>query len=231
MKILIIAGHGAGDVGASATIHGVQFHEATQTRVVAQLLVSQLSKWADVTLYNTGRNAFADHKKGVLNSIAQFQKYDYVLEIHFNAAVQDYDGDGKTTGVECFVTTGEQGTKVENLMVSKLASLGLKNRGVKRKNFSVISQAKKAGTSAALLEICFIDDADDMKIYNKNTKTVAKLIAEAIREGFGVEEKELTVAQAREIVQKSTGLSDDTIAFLECYKYADALLIKLADAM
>ena len=84
-----------------------------------------------------------------MSAVARFPQYDYVLEIHFNA-LQGGAADDRTKGVECYVTTGETGTEVEEAICRKLAALGLTNRGVKRKDWSVIRTARKAGVPAAL---------------------------------------------------------------------------------
>ena len=41
----------------------------------------------------------------------------------------------------------------------------------------------------------------------------------------------MTKDEAVEIIKEKCGLEDQTIFFLELYKYGDALLIKLAEAM
>lgn len=45
------------------------------------------------------------------------------------------------------------------------------------------------------------------------------------------EAKAIAVSEAKAKIMKKAGLSDATITFLACYKYADDLLIKLASAM
>ena len=174
MKILLISGHGAGDVGATSKF-GV---EAEETIYMVKKIKEALSGYATVSLYATERNAYKD----VINKKLKvdFDDYDYVLELHFNACVNDIKGNGKTTGTEIYVTTAEKTVGVEKRILSELSKFGLKNRGVKKKNFTVIAKAKAQGTSSALLETCFIDDADDMKIYEEKKDDIAKSIAEAI---------------------------------------------------
>lgn len=194
MRILLIAGHGAGDPGATARFGLTTYKEATETRTVVSLLVTKLKKAGiEVDTYGTTRNAYTDYKNGTLLSRAQFHKYDYVLEIHFNACAKDY-GNGVTKGVECYVCTTESGVTVEETICKNIAAIGFKNRGVKKKNFSVISKAKSSGVSSALLEVCFIDDYDDVKLYAKNRDKVAEAIARGIVSGFG-----LTTSKPREI--------------------------------
>ena len=185
MNLLLIAGHGAGDPGATATTNGKQHKEADETRKVVAALQPILKKYCNVSVYPTSRNAFEDHKKGVLTSTAKFANYNYVLEIHFNA-FQNGPLDGNTKGVECYVTSRESGTTVEEAICKNIAAVGLTNRGVKRYNWSVINAAKNAGVSSALLEVCFIDDPDDMKVYTAKFNQIVEGIAKAIVDEFGL---------------------------------------------
>lgn len=180
MRILLISGHGAGDPGASSKF-GV---EATETVVMVEKIKETLGKYAQVDLYPTNRNAYQDIKKGKLQ--VKFSDYYYVLEVHFNSCVNDISGDGKTTGTEIYVTTAEKTVGVEKKIMEKIAALGLKNRGVKRTNWTVITRAKTSGTSSALLEVCFIDDKDDMEIYTEKKDQIAEAVALAIAEQFGL---------------------------------------------
>lgn len=197
MKILFISGHGAGDPGATSKINGVSYKEADETRRVTSALKKALDGYCDITIYPTDRNAFDDYEKGTLSSVAKFSQYDYVLEIHFNA-FQSGPADKKTKGVECYVTKTEKTTKVEEDMCRRIATVGLTNRGVKQYNWAVINTAKRAGVSSALLEVCFIDDPDDMVVYTKNFQKIVDGIANAIVSGFGLkkevkEDDEMTI--------------------------------------
>lgn len=217
MKILLIAGHGSGDSGAVSKIDGKIYKEADMTREVVAALKPMLEAYgASVATYPTGRDAFQDYKKGKLISTAGFKNYNYVLEIHFNSCINDTKGNGYTTGSEVYVTNREAGTIVEQAIMSNLAALGFKNRGVKRKDYSVIYTAKYVGgVSAALLELCFIDDADDVRLYNKKKAAVAQAIADGVAKGFGLKKaktaatvKPAATAAAKTAVKKSV----DTIA-------------------
>ena len=188
MKILLISGHGAGDVGATAKINGKTYKEATETVVMVKKIKKQFASYnVTVDLYPTNRNAYEDAKNGCLQ--VDFSKYDYVLEIHFNACVNDLKGNGNTTGTEAFVTTSDKTKLTETYMLSGLSALGLKNRGVKSHNWTVINRAKVKGADSCLLEVCFIDDADDMKIYLANKDKVAKAIANGIVKSYGLKKK------------------------------------------
>lgn len=167
MKILLISGHGAGDPGAM----GNGCREADLTRGLVNLIAPILRKYATVDVYNQSHNAYADAQRGSLHP----GYYDYVFEVHFNA------GGGR--GAEMWVTMREAGTGVEQAVVNRMASF-FTNRGVKRADFSVIATLKNQGMSAGLLETCFIDSAEDMKVYQSRKKEIAQAIAEGIAEGF-----------------------------------------------
>ncbi len=177
MKILLISGHGAGDPGAIGTCNGKTYREADLTREVVTALAAKLKSCASVTVYDQNRNAYTDYQNGALSNRAHFEDYDFVLEIHFNAFKAD-SGDGKNKGVEIFAKSG---SNIEGNIVNNIAALGFTNRGVKSNGFAVINTARSKGARAALLEVCFIDDADDMKLFlaKKNQ------IVDAIAKGFG----------------------------------------------
>lgn len=186
MNILLISGHGNGDPGAVSRINGVQYREADETRAMTDLIKKYLGKYCSVVQYPKERNAYHDYHKGVLSTIGNFKAFDYVLEVHFNAYLAG-QADGKTKGTECYVTASEKSVGVETKICENISKFGFRNRGVKRYNYAVINTAKKNGTSSALLEVCFIDDPDDMAIYVPRRDAIAKSIADAVLTGFGIE--------------------------------------------
>ena len=192
MKILLIAGHGDGDCGAI----GCGYQEADLTREMVKLIKPKLEVYASVTIADTKKNWYQYIcKKG---NKFDFTPYDYVLEIHFNACVNDTKGNGQTTGTEIYITESEKGYSVEENIVSNISLLEFKNRHLnskgkfepKKKNWSLIHHIKKQGVSSALLEVCFIDDADDMKIYQAKKDKIADAIVKGIADGFGLKAKE-----------------------------------------
>ena len=88
-------------------------------------------------------------------------------------------------GTEIYVTHNEPSTNCEEVIVNKLSHYFV-NRGVKRKNFAVINSARNKGTSSALLEVCFIDNQEDMEIYENNKQDIIKTIANGLIEGLGL---------------------------------------------
>lgn len=105
---------------------------------------------------------------------------------------KDETKDGKMKGSECYVTTRESGITVEQAIMKNLSDFfPLRDNdnvfdGVKRTNFLVINTLKDYGVSGALLETCFIDDADDIATYKSNKDKIAQAIVDGIAEGFGL---------------------------------------------
>lgn len=187
LRILLVAGHGAGDPGACSN-YGI---EADETRRVVNELKSQFGGYeVEVDIYPINRNAYADIGNGTLQ--VNFANCDYVLEIHFNSATN-----ASATGVEVWVTPIESGITVEQSIVNKVSALGYPNRGVKREDFRVIRTAKNRGVSSALVETCFISNKGDMDIYNSKFSDVCKAITEGVAEGFGLIKNNNVVAPSQ----------------------------------
>ena len=177
MNILIIAGHGDKDPGAISE----NLREADLTRSLATKLFNQLKTFSNVKLFDTTKNMYRYLKNG---GVFDFSPYDYILELHFNAGAKK-TSDYATTGTEILVHRDESGISVEEKILSEIAALGFRNRGVKRRcNLYNMNRIKALGKSYALLEVCFIDDPDDLAKYNED-KT-AKAIADGIKKGFGI---------------------------------------------
>lgn len=182
-KILLISGHGEGDCGAI----GNGYKEADLTRELVNLIALELRKYSVVDVYNQSRNAFNDVKTGKFN----VGQYDYALEIHFNAF------NGNAHGSEIYVTTRESGISVEQEIMKNMKKyFALRDNdslfdGVKRENFAVINTLKNKGISGALLEVCFIDNANDMKVYQQYKKDIAKDIVLGISNGFGLKKTKI----------------------------------------
>lgn len=206
-KILLIAGHGAGDPGAT----GNGYKEAELTRELVRLIYEALSDYeVETTIYSQGHNAFKDAQNGTFKP----GEYDYLLEIHFNAY-----SDASAHGTEIFVTTAEKGIKVEQSIMSNLKRyFTLRDAdGVKKTNFLVIQTAKNQGISSALLEVCFITNKNDMIVYTSNKQAIAEDIATGIATGFGLKRKPVKKENTNVAVVKYQ--ADDGVEYyLNVYK-------------
>lgn len=174
MKILLISGHGASDPGAV----GNGYKEADLTRELVNLIAPKLRSYARVDVYDQERNAFQD----VINGKFKVGQYDYALEIHFNAFATSV-----AHGTEIYVTSKEKGTSVEMSIIRKMGMyFPVRGGGVKVKDFAVISNLKNKGISSALLEVCFITNTNDMRVYQGSKNAIARDIVAGIVRGFGL---------------------------------------------
>lgn len=182
MLIGLISGHGAGDPGAS----GCGYDEADLTVEVVKRLDEVLNAHGiETKVYPYENNAYYDCRNGGIEM--DFSDCTYVLEVHFNACVDDQEGDGHITGTEIWVTPREEHVSVEETILSNMENIGFTNRGVKVNDFLVINTVKSQGVSSALIETCFVDDADDIGLFKDNEDSVIEAIAKGIVEGFGEE--------------------------------------------
>lgn len=195
-NILIICGHGDGDPGACAC----GYKEAELVREIGPLLKKSLSQYANVDLYDISKNLYKEQKAGLT---FDFRKYDYVVELHFNAAAKDQNGNGKTTGTEILVHASEKGVGVETAILENICALGFKNRGVKKvSNLLNMNICKgRQGVSYALIETCFIDDLDDVKLYLVKRDEIISAITNGVVSGFGLNSIKKELVSASDITE------------------------------
>ncbi len=216
MRILLIAGHGDRDPGAV----GNGYKEADLTREAVKLLKSQLDAYADVTIADTTRNwyKYIIQQKNYFN----FRPYDYVLEVHFNSYHVE-----SANGTEIYITKSEKSHGVETKIIKGISSIGFKNRGVIPKNFDLISYVKKQGVSSALLEVCFISNANDMKLYQSKKYEVIRAITDGIVKGFKLKKTDELADACKTL--SSAGIIDSPDYWAKGKGYSDSntvLLIK-----
>lgn len=206
MNILVIAGHGGTPYDPGAC--GCGYKEAVETRRLATAVAPLLRAYGfNVTMYDQNNDAYKVLWNG--GSLPLFG-ISYVLEIHLNAGVSDENGNGTTTGTEVLVHSAESGVTVEQAICRRIAALGFKNRGVKRRSdLLVMNTVHRKGISHALVETCFIDDADDMQLYKEKFFEIAHAIADGIAEGFGKVVDDMTEAQVKNI---ATQVANDVVS-------------------
>ena len=177
MKIGIDFGHTLSGEGTGAV--GCGYKEQDLTRSLGKEVVNYLEKEGH-KVYNCTVDKASTNSlqlKGRVDK-ANKESLDLFVSIHFNACVNDIIGNGKTTGTEVLVySLSGKSTEYAKRVCENISKLGFKNRGVKSSNAYVLKNTK---APAMLIETCFIDDKDDMDIYLKSPKLVAKAIAEGI---------------------------------------------------
>lgn len=222
MKILLIAGHGGSPYDSGAV--GCGYTEAVETRRMATAIAPLLRNYGfEVVMYDQKNDAYKVLKNG---GSLPLSGVGYVIELHLNAAANDPKGNGKTTGVEVLVHTGETGITVEQAICRRIAALGFTSRGVKRRSdLLVMNTVHRKGISHALIETCFVDDADDMKLYKAKFYAIAHAIADGVAEGFG----KTVQKEDDEVTQKKTVSIDGKNYTCDVIEKAGYNYVQLAD--
>ena len=172
----IHAGHNPDGKTACGAVSIIK--ESTEARNVLKELIDILSNY-NITIHNcTVDNGTS--KSDVLNKIVakcNSHKVDLDISIHFNSGAKDKNGNGKSCGTEVFVhNVNSDSYPYAKRIVENISALGFANRGVKvEPDYAVL---RKTNAPALLIECCFVDDADDVKMYNPRT------MAEAIAKGI-----------------------------------------------
>lgn len=156
--------------GKDTGAQGCGYKEENLTRKVGNLVMAKLKAKGHTVINCTEDNASS--VSAALNAIcakANEVKADYFVSIHFNAS------DGQGHGAEIFTYAGIETIQAINIL-KNIKALGYTNRGVKSgNNLAVI---RNTNAKAMLIECCFIDNQEDMKIFN------ADKMADAIVSGL-----------------------------------------------
>lgn len=164
MRINVHAGHNpAGKVACGAV--GL-INESTENRRVKEEVISQLRE-----LGHTVYDCTCDNGTGqtdVLRKIVakcNAHEVDLDVSIHFNSGAGDPAGNDKTTGVEAYVYSASSAAKAyAEKICQAISDLGFRNRGVKYSTSLYVLKHTKA--PAVLVECCFVDDKDDVELYD-----------------------------------------------------------------
>ena len=164
MRINVHAGHNpAGKVACGAV--GL-INESTENRKVKDEVIAQLQALGH-TVYDCTENngtGQADVLKKIVNRCNN-HAVDLDVSIHFNSGAGNQSGNGKTTGVEAYVYSASSKAKpYADKICQAIADLGFRNRGVKYSTGLYV--LKHTVSPAVLVECCFVDDKDDVELYN-----------------------------------------------------------------
>ena len=175
MRISISAGHNPrGRVACGAIGLICESTEARKVKDrVIQMLKAQGHEVYDCTVDNgTSKNDVLKKIVSKCNS----RTVDLDISIHFNAGANKIL-DRKTTGTEVYVYSATSKAKATaQKIVNAIANLGFKNRGVKTSKTLYFLRNTK--NPALLIECCFVDDPDDVALYN--TDKMAQAIVKGI---------------------------------------------------
>ena len=174
MKILVMAGHSAnGYKGSGAVGH---LNESNETRRVAPKVVEYLKQLGvDATYVKLDKPTSSSYLYDQVKLANSKGKFDVMVQIHFNAGSSDPNSN--TTGTETYYRSSNA-KPYSDRVNKKLATL-FKDRG-SRSDKPNLYWLKNTTSPAILIELCFVDDKDDAKVYNNNFDKICKLIAEGL---------------------------------------------------
>lgn len=188
MRINIHAGHNPDGMTACGAVGLIR--ESTEARAVKDRVVAQLAAMGH-TVHDCTCNNGISQQDVLKRIVAACNAHDVDLDvaIHFNAAANP-EPDGQTTGTEVLVHNNtSRAVPWAQHIADNIAALGYCNRGVKeRPGLYVLKHTK---SPALLIECCFVDDPDDVAIYN------ADRMAAAIVAGITGQAAETTADAAR----------------------------------
>ena len=199
MRINVHAGHNPDGMVACGAIGLIR--ESTEARAVKDRVIAQLAAMGHTVRDCTCNNG-ADQNDVLKKIVAvcNAQEADLDISIHFNAGAQ-LEADGHTTGTEVYVySTSSAAAAYAQQVVDSIAALGFRNRGVKERQSLYVLRHTKA--PAMLIECCFVDDPEDVALYN------ADRIAEAIVAGITGQAAETTADAAKLAAMSQTEFVD-----------------------
>lgn len=177
-RIVISSGHGKHVRGAAGNPGLDEVNEAR--RVVDHLADKLDARGCAVTVFHDDTSKSQNENLNTIVAFHNSQVRDLDVSVHFNA----YQQTTKPMGTEVlYLTQGPLASKVS----SAIASVGFINRGPKVR--SDLAFLNKTEMPSILIEVCFVDSAADVEIYNKNFDAICENIATAlVGEGDDVEE-------------------------------------------
>ena len=175
MTHLVICGHGQGRnvYDSGAVNRSLNITEAEKVRELASLMKPHATK----THFITDKNVY-DFKDIVSIS----KGYESVTELHFNSF------NGQAYGTEVLIKEGFKPDNTDTALKNVLEKY-FKSRGFKYVDWLYNANVMaNTGISYRLIEVCFIDNNEDIAIYEKNKHVIARELMEVI-EGRKITEK------------------------------------------
>lgn len=200
MRINVHAGHNADGRTACGAIGFLR--ESTEARRVKDAVVGMLRQMG-----HTVHDCTVDDAAGVSANLREIvakcnaRDVDLDISVHFNSGVGDLAGNGKTTGTEVYVYSPSSEARPHAEKVCQaIAGLGFRNRGVKYSKGLYVLKNTKA--PAMLIECCFVDDRDDVQLYD------CQKMAEAIV--FGITGQRITADEEPDANQEAAASGEET---------------------
>lgn len=175
MSLILFTGHGGGQPGATG-------NETTEHIVVSNLLHDVVNVLRQPSYVNLDWLQAVDtpnvHEWDDMASMLNNSRHDLGVTFHLNAA------GGR--GAEVYVAAGGNYAAATKYCNAIAEALGIPNRGVKNgQDYRVGSIARSFGDDMLLVEICFIDNTEDMQAFNTNRDKLVQALAKTTVELVG----------------------------------------------
>lgn len=210
LVIVLDPGHGGSDPGAVSTVDGVNYQEKVLNLKIASAASKYLEAYNGVTVYMT-RTGDTEMTLAQRVSAANKLGAHVLISIHNNSS-----GDSSAGGTLVITADSDyrpELTKVTKELggsiVTKLSSLGLRNRGLmtsladtgsyvvfypdgsKQDYYGIVQRSIRAGFPGIIIETAFISNPDDVRNYmssDAKIDSLGKAIADGIAEYYGLSE-------------------------------------------
>lgn len=200
MTVNVHAGHNPDGKIACGAVGFLQ--ESTEARKVKDEVICQLRQMGHTVYDCTCENGTgqSDVLFKIVNA-CNAHMADLDISIHFNAGAGDAAGNGRTTGTEVLVyNTAGRAKQAAERVCANISSLGFKNRGIKANTSLYFLRKTKA--PAMLIECCFVDDRDDVQLYD--CQKMASAIVRGIT-GKDITEQQTSVGSAQDKAAGAAG--------------------------
>lgn len=171
-RIFITAGHRGEGTGASGIID-----EGAEAILLRDSIAKELAQRGCTVLTDRDRD---DLGKVIRKINAGAAPTDICVDIHFNAS------GGAAHGTEVLHRMRPTDTEIqlaEDILHATTATLGTKNRGVKRESagqHSRLAMLSGVRCNSVLVEVCFCDSADDCAKYTAGRDALVKAYADTL---------------------------------------------------
>ena len=171
--IIIVAGHTnvqGLDQGASAN----GFIEGQLTVELRDLIMSELSKLGIKARTDSNRNALAQTLQWLKANL--FSNKTICVDIHWNAAASR-----EANGSEIIIpnVSSQFERDLANALLKVFTDIGLRKRGIKSEALTARKTLAwmRPNAENVLIEVCFITNPTDMKLYEANKLAISRRIA------------------------------------------------------
>ena len=218
-KILLVAGHGAGDPGA---VNGSN-NERDAMRALAKAVKALLPNTVDV--YDPARNMYYDTVNG---GGMHSTKYKEVIELHM-----DSERTGTVRGGHVIIRTGYKPDALDKRLADAVKHLvGIKGQFLNAQGFSYrtnllnLNIAARRGISYRLVEFGFISNAQDRKAMITEVANAAKHVASAITGKTVAPQKPAPPKEVDELTQLLPDTQQKDMKALLAKAYQDKVFTK-----